>query len=102
MLALLHLHWLWLFVSFMKRNPVVNVSSSGYQPAVYHAGNGTAHFVFLYTVQPGDQTGDLEYWDEGAFKTEGFVRRATDMVGEPTYHTIHIAVLDGRVFPPMR
>lgn len=64
----------------MSRSPVVNVSSSGYQPAAYYSGNGTAHFVFLYTVQPGDQTGDLEYWGEEAFKTDGFVRRAADEV----------------------
>ncbi|CAM9114790.1 unnamed protein product [Hapterophycus canaliculatus] len=60
--------------------PVVDVSSSGYEPATYHSGNGTAHFVFLYTIQPGDKSSDLEYWDEGAFKTDGFVRRAADEV----------------------
>lgn len=63
-----------------RRIPVVNVSSSGYEPATYHSGNGTAYHIFLYTVQPGDQSSDLEYWDEGAFKTDGFVRRAADEV----------------------
>lgn len=61
-------------------DPVVNVSSSGYQPATYYSGNGTAHLVFLYTVQPGDHSKDLEYWDEDAFNTDGFIRRATDEV----------------------
>lgn len=60
---------------------MVTVSSSGYEPATYHSGNGTAYFVFLYTVQPGDQTSDLEYWDTDALKTDGFVRRDADEVG---------------------
>ncbi|CAM9804617.1 unnamed protein product, partial [Scytosiphon promiscuus] len=58
--------------------PVVNVSSSGYEPAIYHSGNGTAHFIFLYTVQQGDRSNDLDYWDEEAFRTDGYVRRAAD------------------------
>lgn len=66
------------FVRF--RNPVVMVSTSGYEPAAYVSGSGTASFIFLYTVQPGDQSSDLEYWDEDAFKTDGFVRRAADEV----------------------
>lgn len=44
-------------------------------------GNGTAHFEFLYTVQPGDHSINLEYWDINAFKTDGFVRRAGEQVG---------------------
>lgn len=59
---------------------MVSVSSSGYEPAAYYSGNGTAYFIFLYTVQPGDQSTDLEYWDADAFKTDGFVRRAADEV----------------------
>lgn len=64
----------------LVRAPVVNVSSAGYQAATYHSGNGSANFVFLYTVQPGDHSADLEYWDGEAFKTDGFVRRAADQV----------------------
>ncbi len=60
---------------------MVSVSSSGYEPAAYHSGNGTAYFVFLYTVQPGDETSDLEYWDAEAFQTDGYVRRDADEVG---------------------
>lgn len=65
---------------FLFRNPVVSVSTSGYEPAAYHSGNATAYFIFLYTVQPGDQASDLEYWDEDAFKTDGFVRRDAEEV----------------------
>lgn len=65
---------------FPSRNPVVSVSTSGYEPAAYISGNGTAYFTFLYTVQPGDQSADLEYWNEDAFQTDGFVRRAADEV----------------------
>ena len=36
--------------------------------------------MFLYTVRPGDHSTNLEYWDEEAFKTDGFVRRAADQV----------------------
>lgn len=62
----------------------MNVSSEGYQAAIYDSGNGTANFVFLYTVQPGDHSANLEYWNEEAFKTDGFVRRAADQVFIPT------------------
>lgn len=58
----------------------MRVSTSGYEPAAYISGSGTAYFIFLYTVQPGDQSSDLEYWDVDAFKTDGFVRRAADEV----------------------
>lgn len=63
----------------------MNVSGSGYEAATYHSGNGTAYFSFLYTVQPGDKSGDLEYWDEQAFKTEGYVRRVADEVHTPAF-----------------
>lgn len=64
----------------------MNVSSSGYEPAAYYSGNGTAYFIFLYTVQPGDHSGDLEYWDEQSLKTDGFIRRAADLVRTGTLH----------------
>lgn len=62
----------------------MNVSSSGYQEATYYSGNGTAYFVFLYIVQPGDHSNDLEYWDENSFKTDGLIRRDADLVGKRT------------------
>ena len=68
----------------MFRSPSVNVSSWGHQPAVYKSGNGTAHFVFVYTVEPGDHAVDLEYWDENALNTDGFIRRAVEQAR--TYH----------------
>lgn len=64
------------------RIPEVNVSSSGYQEATYYSGNGTAYFVFQYIVQPGDHSNDLEYGDENSFKTDGFIRRNAELVGD--------------------
>ncbi|CAM9289872.1 unnamed protein product, partial [Sphacelaria rigidula] len=59
--------------------PEVNVSGQGYAPAEFYSGNGTAHMIFLYTVQPGDHSADLEYWDDSALYTDGYIRRTTDL-----------------------
>lgn len=64
----------------VSRTPEVNVSGQGYAPAEFYSGNGTAHMIFLYTVQPGDHSADLEYWDDSALYTDGYIRRTTDLV----------------------
>ncbi|CAN0038309.1 unnamed protein product, partial [Choristocarpus tenellus] len=58
--------------------PKVNVSSTGHQAATYYSGNGTANLIFLYVVEPGDHTPDLEYWDKMALKEEGSIRRVAE------------------------
>lgn len=63
------------------RFPVLNVSIVGFEPASYLSGNGTPFLIFLYTVQPGDRSSDLEYWDVEAMKTNGSIRRVSDEVG---------------------
>ena len=40
---------------------VLNVSGEK-RTAAYKSGNGTAEFVFIYVVQPGDAAGDLDYY----------------------------------------
>ncbi|CAM9188184.1 unnamed protein product, partial [Discosporangium mesarthrocarpum] len=75
-------------VDVLEGVPAVNVSSTGYQAATYVSGNGTANIIFLYVVQPGDHTVNLEYWDEFALKTEGSIRRVADQGSMPANITL--------------
>ena len=54
-------------VSYSGSAPVLLLNVSGAPaPAAYAGGNGTASLAFAYTVQAGDSSGDLAYWNTTA------------------------------------
>ena len=54
-------------VSYSGTAPVLLLNVSGAQaPAAYASGNGSASLVFAYTVQAGDASADLAYWNTTA------------------------------------
>ena len=71
-------------VAYSGDAPELALNVSGVQrTAAYKSGNGTEEFVFSYVVQPGDSTGDLDY-----YRTDSLTGTITNGTGHHVNRTL--------------